>query len=318
MAVPEASVVIPTLGRATRLAFALEALAVQTLDRGRFEVIVVGVSGTAAKLGAAPPGIAATFIEAPEPSASAQRNQGWRAAQAPVVAFTDDDCRPAPDWLERLIAVAAGDPMRFAQGRTEPDPDEAHLLTGSAASQEVTGESVWYETCNMAYSRRLLESLGGFDEAFVYGGEDTDLGLRALASGATREYVGDAVVWHAVHPRSLPRAIIDAPPRPTVPLVFARHPQQRRLLYLGVFWNRRHARLLVGLLGGVALGRGPRAGLAFLPYLVPELRFGLRRLPPTPVGLVRLIFNLAERFALDLAGLVTSARRSIRTRSLVL
>ena len=38
---PDVSVVIPTHDRETRLAFALEALAEQTLARERFEVIVV-------------------------------------------------------------------------------------------------------------------------------------------------------------------------------------------------------------------------------------------------------------------------------------
>ena len=35
---------------------------------------------------------------------AAQRNHGWRAGGAPLVAFTDDDCRPAPGWLEALLA----------------------------------------------------------------------------------------------------------------------------------------------------------------------------------------------------------------------
>jgi glycosyltransferase involved in cell wall biosynthesis len=36
------------------------------------------------------------------------RNQGWRAARAEFVAFTDDDCEPAPGWLSILVQCLGG------------------------------------------------------------------------------------------------------------------------------------------------------------------------------------------------------------------
>jgi len=113
----DVSVVIPTRNRETRLRFALEALAAQTLPRERFEVVVVRASDAEEPLVSAPPGLPVRFLACP-PGPAAQRNLGWRAARAPLIAFTDDDCRPAPDWLERLVA-AADSSGGILQGRTE-------------------------------------------------------------------------------------------------------------------------------------------------------------------------------------------------------
>ena len=316
MTAPEISVVIPTLRRETRLAFALEALAQQTIGPERFEVVVVRVVGERGPFAVAPDRLTVRDLEAPAPSASGQRNVGWRTASAPLIAFTDDDCRPAPDWLERLLDALSRDAV-IAQGKTEPDPDERQLLAPTAMSQEIDGASDWYEACNIAYPRRLLEELGGFDEAFTYGAEDTDLGLRARAAGAERVFVPAALVRHAVHARPLHRALLDAPPRPTVPLAFARHPVLRRNLYLRVFWNRRHAQLLLGLAGLALLGRR-RGSVAMVPYLSSQLRYSAGSVRPTPRGLARFALSLAERLAIDLAGLLTSARRSARHKTLIL
>ncbi|MDQ3571557.1 MAG: glycosyltransferase family 2 protein [Actinomycetota bacterium] len=316
---PDVSVVIPTLGRVTRLAFALEALAEQTLAPDRFEVIVVGAAGRTRGLEAGvPDGLQVSLLEAPAPTASAKRNHGWRAARGAVIAFTDDDCRPAPDWLERLITGVDGS-LTFAQGRTEPDPDEECLLRGSAQSVCIRRPSEWFETCNIAYSRALLERLGGFDEDFEYGGEDTDLGLRAVAVGARQIYIEGALAWHAVHPRSPLLMLRNAPPHPTTSLVFARHPRQRRFLYQGLFWNRRQARVLAMLTAAAVLGPSPRAAAALAIYMVPEVRAVLAGSPPqTPRAAVRTAYYLSELMARDLVLFVNSVRRSIETRSPVL
>ena len=175
--------VIPTARRETRLAFALEALASQTLAPERFEVVVVRADDPGPTTDA-PDGLNVTFLSAPPGAgAAAGRNIGWRAAAAPLVAFTDDDCRPAPEWLERLLDAAGEDGERILQGRTEPDPDERVRLHGLATTQTIVGPTPWYQTCNIAYPRALLERLDGFDERFD-GGEDADLGLRAVEGGA--------------------------------------------------------------------------------------------------------------------------------------
>ncbi|MBA2298411.1 MAG: glycosyltransferase, partial [Actinobacteria bacterium] len=106
---PEAAVVIATRERETRLAFCLEALAAQSVESARFEVVVVRPAGQPGPRAAAPEGLRVRFLEhRGEPGPGAQRNTGWRASEAPLVAFTDDDCRPEGRWLERLMAATDG------------------------------------------------------------------------------------------------------------------------------------------------------------------------------------------------------------------
>ncbi len=47
---------------------------------------------------------------------SVQRNLGWRAARAELVAFIDDDCRADPGWLEALVIAAEQAPQSHPPG----------------------------------------------------------------------------------------------------------------------------------------------------------------------------------------------------------
>ena len=312
MSAPEVSVVIASGGRReTRLAFALEALAEQTLARERFEVIVVRNPAPGPMAGA-PPGLPVRFLEPSEAGGpGANRNLGWRAARAPLVAFTDDDCRPAPGWLEALLEASAPDAV--VQGRTEPEPEERHLSFGLARTQEITGPSDWYETCNLAYPRPLLERLDGFDETFTgWGFEDTDLGLRARAAGARLLYRESALVWHAVHLRHLRRSLALAREPGLVALLLARHPEQRRALYRGVFWQRSHA--LVSLAAaGLLTRRLPLALAAAWPYVAEHLRAYDR----SPRGAAGGLLDLPVRAAADAVETAVTVRGALRHRVLV-
>lgn len=316
MADPEVSVVIPTRLRETRLAFALDALAEQTLSRERFEVLVVRADDAlAGPLTDAPSGLPVRFLSARK-GAATQRNRGWRAAGAPLIAFTDDDCRPAPDWLERLLAGFDGSET-ILQGRTEPDPEEWRLHRGFSRTIEVTKFDVWAPTCNMAYPRELLERVGGFDERFVAAwGEDTDLALRARAAGGRQRYLPDACVWHAVHGRSTVTALREGLTRNSIPIVVARHPSLRRALHRRVFLLKDHELLALGLLSMLLAHRRPALGLlGFAPYV----RHHLRDATITPLGLIRWLTLSAPRSMLvDATEMAANAVSSARHRTLVL
>ena len=309
------AVVIPTRGRETRLAFALEALVGQTLEADRFEVHVVRApDALEGGLTSAPPGLDVEFHVAPTAGTAVQRNVGWQASRAPLVAFSDDDCRASPRWLESMLDANQG-PRSFLQGRTEPDPDENHLNHGLARTIRNVKPSGWYETCNIAYPRALLEQLGGFDEAIEFLGEDADLGARACATGASLHFVEAALVWHAVHWRSLPTAIRDAQRRGSRPAIIARHPELRRALWLGVFTDPDHIRLLLAIAGLAFVRRKPYlSALAAGPYV--KKHFDPTRL--TPWGLLRFPMQLSARAVVDSAEVASFAASSVRHRTLVL
>jgi GT2 family glycosyltransferase len=323
LSAPDIAVVVPSHDRPLRLRWLLNALEEQTLPPERYEVVVAHDSRdgeTEAVLrehALARAGVLRHLRFDPGPGPAAKRNAAWRAARAPLVAFTDDDCRPPRDWLERLLAAAAAAPGAVVQGRTEPDPEEANLLHRAAhvLTQRIDPPDPWAQTCNIAYPRALLEALGGFDEALpVAAGEDTDLALRAREAGAEIHGAPDALTYHAVEAITFAEALRQAWRWQHMPYVAARHPQIRREVLLGLFWKPEHAAILLAVAGLVAARRFPPALLLVLPW-------ARLRLPPyggSVRGRVRGAAELPGRAAEDLVGVAALARGSVRHRTLFL
>lgn len=310
---PLASVVIPS-GRGARLGFALESLAAQTLDLEAFEVVVVRDPRAPAPP-QVPEGLRLSYLHADVAGNIAHlRNRGCGAARAPLVVFTDDDCRAHPDWLKRLLA-AAGEGRTLVQGRTEPDPAEVHLLHGLARSQRIVGPSPFFQTCNLLYPRALIEELGGFDEHFGSLGEDADLAYRALAAGAVLRYVDDAVVWHGVIPRTLSAAMKEAWRRDTMPSLVRRHPALRDFLYGRLFWRRSHALGLLAGAGFALAGRSRWSLLLAMPYTARALD---PRKVHDPKSLLRRLLHLPSKAAVDAVEVGVTLRASVRERTLLL
>src|SRR4051794_34134746 len=100
------SVVVPVRDRAEGVRALLAALAAQTLRD--YEVNVVDDASTDATAAVAQ-AAGARVVRVPRRGGSyAARNLGIEAATADVLAFTDADCRPAADWLERGVEALAG------------------------------------------------------------------------------------------------------------------------------------------------------------------------------------------------------------------
>jgi glycosyltransferase involved in cell wall biosynthesis len=243
---PRISVVISTYNRPEHVGLVLRALREQTLGRDGFEVVVVDNGSTESSTQAVLAEEAArgelrlkTVRHEVTLGPAGGRNSGWRLAQAPVVAFTDDDCVPDPGWLEQVLLVTASHPEAIVQGRTEPAREQLGLFDRSVTVNKLGPQ---YETCNIVYPRALLEQLDGFDESFglVPAGEDTDLAWRALEGGAPAVFAADAVVYHATHRLGPLGALREAARWTDAPRLFRRHPAARVMLSRGVFWNGWH------------------------------------------------------------------------------
>lgn len=316
--VPAVAVVVATHRRPLRLRWLLEALAEQTVA---FELVVArNASDAPTATLLAEHRLRPRVVVAPDGVGPAgKRNRAWRATDAPLVAFTDDDCRPPPRWLAALVAAARAHPGAIVQGATRPDPDELGVLHHAphARSQQIEPPHVMAQTCNIAYPRALLDAVGGFDEAFPPAvGEDTDLALRARAEGTAYVAAPEAVSYHAVQ-WGLRRRLRDAWRWQHMALLVRRHPSLRRELPLGGWaWKAEHARWLLafGGLATVAARRRPAPAVLAVPWLArtPRVYGG------GPRALVRTASELPGRFLLD--GVETAAllRGSLRHRSLLL
>ena len=306
--------VVATRDRPRRLAALLASRERQTLPRDAFEVIVVddgsSLPETQLVLAEAEREDAVRVLRrAHSEGPAVARNAGWRAAQAPLVAFTDDDCVAAPDWLEHMLATAASSPGAIVQGRTDPIPEEAHRRTPFSRTQVIHAIGPPFETCNIVYPRAALERLGGFDETFRYPvGEDTDLAWRATADGMPAVFEPEAQVFHAVVQLGPIGMLRDALRwQHAVPL-FAKHPDLRRVqLHRGVFWSPRHEHLARFLLAVPLARRLPPVALILAwPYL---RRLMWRRSGPVFAPYL-LLHDLVEAYGI--------VRAAIRNRVLVL
>jgi glycosyltransferase involved in cell wall biosynthesis len=317
------AVVAATYRRPLRLRWLLNALEDQTLPRGSFEVLVAHDPAdreTIEVLARHPLGEDGTLRPvAAEPSEhrpARLRNLAWRVAEAPLVAFTDDDCRPAEDWLERLIDAGERMPDAIFQGTTLMDPAEhAEQLAPWPHSQHIEPPEPWAQTCNMLYPRALLARVGGFDESYPGpAGEDTDLAMRVQRAGAAFEAVPEAVTYHAVHSASLASRIRSTWRWHAVPAVPKRYPEIRRHYALGLFWRREHMWLALAGAGLVLARRSTPAVLLALPWCVASARpYG-----PSLRGRVRSALELPGRLAIDTAEVAALAWGSAKHRTLLL
>jgi GT2 family glycosyltransferase len=318
---PRVSVVVASHGRPLRLRWLLNALEEQTLARDEWELIVVHGydAATTARFLDDHPLAAAGILRAIGPPAGGglqarQRNVGWRAARGPLVAFTDDDCRPEPNWLEALLAAAEPNPGAVVQGATRPDPLERDIFAAPHVhTLEVDPPGRFAQTCNILYPRELLERVGGLDERAIVG-EDIDLSLRAKEVGARLVGERDAVVNHAVEAHTLPGFVTRNLRWRHLAYVVARHPSLRRDCFMGVFWKVSHFQLLLAIAGVAGARRAPALALLALPYLVPELR----RRGGRPADVAVAAAEVPGRAVNELAEVLTMAAGSARYRTFVL
>ncbi len=195
------AVVVPVHDDAARLARCLDALAAQTLPPGAAEVVVVDdASGTSPEdLVRRYPGV--RLVRLPERGGSyAARNAGVAVTGAPVLAFTDADCVPDRQWLDRGLAALAG--CDVVAGAVEvfsraPRRGAVELFDAVTAFPQEHFVRRWGfgATANLLTRRATWAAVGPFDARLRSGG-DADWGQRASAQGFRVAYDPQVRVRH--------------------------------------------------------------------------------------------------------------------------
>lgn len=206
---PFFSIVIPTYNRPGQLMACLESLTRLDYPQDRLEVIVVDDGGSSGAQSVVDPfqrRLNLSLLSQSHQGPASARNSGALRAAGEFIAFTDDDCMPAPDWLRFLALRFAESPDCMIGGRT------VNALTGnlcSAASQMLisylyeyynvdAGHARFFASNNLAARRALFLEMDGFDATYPRAAaEDREFSDRWLCSGHRMLYEPQAVVYHA-------------------------------------------------------------------------------------------------------------------------
>ncbi|MBV9412896.1 MAG: glycosyltransferase [Acidimicrobiia bacterium] len=197
------AVVIPTQNRWDVLARTIAGLRQQTTSG--FEIVVVVDEG--AQLPDFLDGVHVVYRN--RRGVGSARNDGVRATDKDIVMFLGDDTIPEPTLLERHLALHRRHPEvevgvlgavpwhpEVARGRLQRwlnwsgTQFDYHTIQGDEA-----GWGRLYSS-NVSLKRTLFQKVGGFDEEFMFGYEDIELGLRLHEAGLRLLYEPEARVWH--------------------------------------------------------------------------------------------------------------------------
>lgn len=204
------SVVVVSRDRPNELEKCLTALQFQRFQR--FEVVVVADNAGCDAVANLAFANAVKLQQFDDANISAARNAGVRSSGGTVIAFIDDDAIAEPTWLSELVkpfedpnVSAAGGFVRGRNGISLQWGAEAVGLTGDVEPLDVFGTTVQAGTAyraikthgtNCAFRASILRDLGGFDEAYRFYLDETDLNMRLGQIGASTAIVPLAEVQH--------------------------------------------------------------------------------------------------------------------------
>lgn len=197
---PRVSVVVCSYNGAATIRDTMEGLS--RLDYPDYEVIVVNDGSSDAT-----PKIAAeydvTLISTENRGLSNARNTGWQEADGEIIAYIDDDAYPDPHWLHYLAHVFMTSSYVGVGGPNIAPPGDGpiadcvanspgrpvHVLLSDRTAEHIPG-------CNMAFRRKALEAIDGFDPRYRAAGDDVDVCWRLQQNGGVIGFHAAAVDWH--------------------------------------------------------------------------------------------------------------------------
>lgn len=152
-------------------------------------------------------------IRAEHQGLSGARNTGWQSAAGELVVYLDSDAYPTPEWPYYLALGLDGPEVGGVGGPNLPPPGRSrtaemvarapggpvHVLLSDDRAEHIPG-------ANMAFWRKVLEEVGGFDVTYTAAGDDVDVCWKVLDRGWEIGFHPAALVWH--HRRGSTRAYL--------------------------------------------------------------------------------------------------------------
>ncbi len=197
-ATPNVTVVVPTYRDGHRLRTCIAALESQSYPRDRYSMIVVNNDpADAIDVGET----SAVVINESAPGSYCARNAALRIADGDIIAFTDADCVPDPQWIKNGVDALLSLQADRVAGRVEFFSEsggstfsEAYEVATSF-NQERNASNGVSVTANLITWRHVLDEVGPFNTDLLSGG-DVEWGRRASRLGKSIVYSSETVVGH--------------------------------------------------------------------------------------------------------------------------
>jgi len=177
----EISVIIPTYNRAKFLKKNLPSLINQRYPKTKFEILICDdgsndqTKAVVEKFAAKTHLPCLRYLSQTNQGPAVARNLGIKQAKGKIIAFTDDDCRPDHNWLAQIEKSFQENPTIAGVGGVTYT--EKNKITPLTYQVENDYEDC-FPTCNVAYSKKILNKVGGFDKIFARVNEDADISWR--------------------------------------------------------------------------------------------------------------------------------------------
>ncbi|ULP72096.1 Putative mycofactocin biosynthesis glycosyltransferase MftF [Nodularia sphaerocarpa UHCC 0038] len=202
------SVVVPIYNGEADLPELINCLRAQTYPQDRVEYLLVDNNSsdrtlTLLKTSAENSPVIKVLSENQIQSSYAARNTGIRAAVGEIIAFTDADCHPQPQWLDSLIqpfndlnvVIVAGE-IAALPGKTILEQHAERQETLSQKHTLANSFCPYGQTANLAIRRLAFQTIGLFRPYLTTGG-DADICWRILQSNMGRlEFAPNAIIQH--------------------------------------------------------------------------------------------------------------------------
>jgi cellulose synthase/poly-beta-1,6-N-acetylglucosamine synthase-like glycosyltransferase len=350
---PRVSVVICAYNAERTMDACLASL--RNLNYPDYEVIVVNDGSTdrtpaitaehKAVYDADPNGPRMVVVDQPNRGLSIARNVGMEAATGEIIAYTDSDCVPDPDWLYFLVYkfirsgyVAVGGP-NFPPAEPSMVPaavavapgGPTHVLLDDEVAEHIPG-------CNMAFTKKVMKEANGFEPIFAAAGDDVDFCWRLQNKGYVVGFSPAATVWH--YRRNTVKAYLRQQMGygKAEALLYFKHPYRFNMLGQSRWLGRIYGELTNAVLSRKPViyfgtfGRGlfqsmyepPSSLLAYLPFtlewnMIGILLFLAGLVSPTmlPLAMIPLGVSVAWAVGTAIGARVDPRFGGVRTRGLI-
>ena len=198
------SVIIPVYNDLERLKICLEALENQTYPRNLYEVIVVNNNPLENIESYTVHSDNVRVICESRRGSYAARNKGILNAKGTIIAFTDSDCIPFKDWIEkgvqnllsqRNIGLVAGKIKIVVSDPENPSAIELYEKIAAFPQKYYVKKNKYGATANLFTFKYIIEKVGNFNGELLSSG-DYEWGNRVFAAGYKQIFADDACIFH--------------------------------------------------------------------------------------------------------------------------